>query len=128
MVAMKTFVVVAEHTPRGVWVLEAPEVGAVSQVRRLSQAADEMREAIAHLAGLAESEVDIRLEYVLPEEFREALALAQQRRAEASLAQEEAALANRRAARELSARGYTVRDIGDLMNVSPQRVSQLVNG
>ena len=58
---MQRFVVTAEPTPHGWWVLEAPEVGAVSQTRRLEQAADEMREAIAHLAGLPEAEVDIEV-------------------------------------------------------------------
>lgn len=63
---MRTFTVTAERTPRGWWVLEAPEVGAVSQVLRLDQVDDEMREAIAHLAGLEESEVEIRTQEVLP--------------------------------------------------------------
>lgn len=63
---MRTFTVTAERTPRGWWVLEAPEVGAVSQVRRLDQVADEMREAVAHLASLAESDVELQVEPVLP--------------------------------------------------------------
>lgn len=124
---MRTFLVTAEHTPRGWWALEAPEVGAVSQVRRLSQAADEMREAVAHLAGIPESEVELRVEHILPEAFREALEEARHLRAEAAAAAAASGAANRRAARVLSAQGYTVRDIGQLMDVSPQRVSQLVN-
>ncbi len=41
--------------------------------------------------------------------------------------QGEAAKANRDAALALRSRGYSVRDIGALMGVSPQRVSQLIN-
>lgn len=127
VVEVRTFTVTAERTPRGWWVLEAPEVGAVSQVRRLSQVADEMREAVAHLAGLPESDVAIAVETVLPEEFTLALSEARRMRAVADEAVAGAAAAARRAAKTLSVQGYTVRDIGQLMNVSPQRVSQLVN-
>lgn len=56
---MTTFTVTAQRGSGPVWVLECAEVGAVSQTRRLDTAADEMREAIAHQAGLDESEVDI---------------------------------------------------------------------
>ena len=49
----------------GVWVLES-DLGAVSQVRRLDQAADEMREALAYLAGLPEEEVEVEVVPVLP--------------------------------------------------------------
>ncbi|WP_068429606.1 hypothetical protein [Piscicoccus intestinalis] len=122
---MNTFTVTAERTPRGWWVLEAPEVGAVSQVRRLDQVADEMREAVAHLAGLAESEVELEVEPVLPADFVAARDLARARRQEADRLRDEAAAAHREAVRILSDRGYTVRDIGTLMDVSPQRVSQL---
>lgn len=45
--------------------LEAPEVGAVSQVRHLDQAADEMREAVAYLAGLPQEESDLHVVPVL---------------------------------------------------------------
>lgn len=50
---MSTFTVTAEPgTSSDVWVLVCPEVGAVSQVENLDDAADEMREAIAYLAGI----------------------------------------------------------------------------
>ena len=39
-----------------------PEMGAVSQVENLDDAADEMREAIAYIAGIKEDEVDIEVE------------------------------------------------------------------
>ena len=45
-----------------------PDVGAVSRVRRLDQVEDEMREAIAHLAGLPESEVEVDVRATLPED------------------------------------------------------------
>ncbi|WP_047262668.1 hypothetical protein [Corynebacterium mustelae] len=57
-----TFTVTAERGAGDVWVLECAEVGAVSQTRRLDQAVDEMREAIAYLAKCGESEVNIVVE------------------------------------------------------------------
>ena len=59
MALTRIFTVTAERGRGDWWVLEAPDVGAVSQVRRLDQVEDEMREAIAHLAGLPESEVEV---------------------------------------------------------------------
>lgn len=62
---MMTVTVTAERGD-GVWVLESDN-GAVSQVHTLSRAKDEMREAVAHIAGLPESEVEIVLEVIRPE-------------------------------------------------------------
>lgn len=62
---MRTFEVIAERGKVDWWVLEAPQVGAVSQVRRLDQAADEMREAVAYLAGLPQEEIDLHVVPVL---------------------------------------------------------------
>lgn len=59
---MSTFTVTAEPgTNSDVWVLECPDVGAVSQVENLDDAADEMRETIAYRAGIKTDEVDIEV-------------------------------------------------------------------
>ena len=70
MALTRIFTVTAERGCGDWWVLEAPDVGAVSQVRRLDQVEDEMREAIAHLAGLpeSESEVEVDVRAALPED------------------------------------------------------------
>ncbi len=66
----RIFTVTVERGRGDWWVLEAPDVGAVSQVRRLDQVEDEMREAIAYLAGLpeSESEVEVDVRATLPED------------------------------------------------------------
>lgn len=62
---MSTFTVIAEPgTSSDVWVLVCPEVGAASQVENLDDAAVEMREAIAYLAGIKEDDVDIEVETI----------------------------------------------------------------
>lgn len=55
----RQFTVTAERGRTGWWVTECAEVGAVSQVRRLDQASDDIREAVAYLAGLPEDDVAI---------------------------------------------------------------------
>lgn len=61
-----TAVTVTAERGDGVWVLESDN-GAVSQVHTLSREKEEMREAVAHLAGLPESEVEIVLEVIRSE-------------------------------------------------------------
>ncbi|MDN8623789.1 MULTISPECIES: hypothetical protein [Corynebacterium] len=62
---MSTFTVTAEpDTSSDVVGLVCPEVGAVSQVENLDDVADEMREAIAYLAGIKEDEMDTEIKTV----------------------------------------------------------------
>ena len=72
--------------------------------------------------------MELEIEPLLPADFVAARDLARARRREADRLRDEAAAAHREAVRILNDRGYTVRDIGTLMDVSPQRVSQLVHG
>lgn len=121
---MKTITVTAERG-NGVWVLES-ENGAVSQVRTLAKAEEEMREAVAFLEGVAESEVEIQLQVKTPIAFQAAMDRSTQFR-------EQAAEANRRSAEELRLAavalveaGLSHRDAGFVMGVSHQRIAQLV--
>lgn len=77
MAVTRIFTVTAERGRGDWWVLEAP--GVVSQVRRLDQIEDEMREAIAHLAGLPESEVEVGVRTVPPEDYAEHVGQARRR-------------------------------------------------
>ena len=81
MVAMSQLFTVTAERGNGVWVLES-DLGAVSQVRRLDQAAGEMREAIAHLAGLPCGEVEVEVVPVLPEAYTAASRRAEELRAQ----------------------------------------------
>lgn len=123
---MSTYRVTAERTPTGWWVLEAPEVGAVSQTRRLDQVDDEMREAIAYLAGVPEDSFEIEVAPQIPQEAQTAMAHVEQLRDEAQRANHEAAEEYRRAARVLADATLTVRDIGHVMGISHQRAQQLI--
>ena len=121
----RTFTVTAERGRGPWWVTECAEVGAVSQVRRIDQAADDIREAIAYLSGLPEDSFDVEVTPVLPDAFWEALRAAQGQRDVAAAANRASAELNQRAARVLRDEGLTLRDVGHLMGVSHQRAAQL---
>lgn len=120
------FTVYAERSARGWWVLEERTLGAVSQVRSLSEAADEMREAVAYLAGLQSDQVEIHVVPCLPDAFHKALDNAREARKEAEAANSRSALEYRHAARVLRDEGMSLRDIGTLLDVSYQRAGQLL--
>lgn len=125
MVAVKTFTVTATCGRGPVWVLECEEAGAVSQVKRLERADEEMREAIAFQPGRDTEEFDIVMVPQLASDLSSAVEEAVAARAEAEVAARHAAETARRAVRELRARGLSVRDLGTLMGVSYQRAAQL---
>ena len=68
----KTFTVTAERGRGPWWVTECAEAGCVSQVRRLDQVADDIREAIAYQTGLSADEFDIEVVPALPDAYRQA--------------------------------------------------------
>lgn len=110
------------------WAVEVPEVeGAFTQARRLDQVPAMVADAIHLLTGVPLDEIEVQLGDVDlgdPQVLAEARA-ARERVATAARSQEEAARASRRAVARLRARGLSVRDVGVILDVSPQRVSQL---
>lgn len=112
----------------GVWVFQCREhPGAISQSRRLSDAAQLMAEAIGFVAEVDPATVQIDLIPVLPgalgDEVRQA------RAAVADFEQRQRAIAevSRQVARRLREAGLSGADTAAVLGVSPQRVSQLVS-
>lgn len=130
MVAMnhkpRTFVVTAERGIGNWWVLQAAEVGAVSQVKRLDQAAAEMLEAISYLTQLPEEDIIIDVQPVLSESYSQLAQEAATERAAAESAQQRATALTRQAALQLRKDGLTLREIGQIMGISYQRAAQIV--
>ena len=109
------------------WVLQCREVpGAISQVARLDQAADTIREAIAWVAQVPEEDVEITVVPSLPASAGEHVRAAQRLREEAAEANRQSAMESRAAALDLAGAGLGVRDVGQVLGVSFQRAQQLL--
>ncbi|MEO8816322.1 MAG: hypothetical protein ABI307_07015 [Mycobacterium sp.] len=110
------------------WAVEVPEVeGAFTQARRLDQVPAMVADAVHLLTGVPVEEIEVSIGDV---DLGDPQVLAQAREARervtaAARSQEDAARASRRAVARLRARGLSVRDVGVILGVSPQRVSQL---
>lgn len=127
---MTTYTVTAQRAMavrRPVWALQCKEYpGAISEVYRLDQAGEYMREAIAFVADVPEQDVDIRLQIDLPDEsYLEHLDRAEEQRRREVQARQDAAREYREAAEILRGSGLSVRDVGTVLGVSYQRVQQL---
>jgi len=128
VVAVTRYTVTAERGCRW-WVLQCVEhPGAISEVARLDQAEDAMREAIAFVAQVDPAEVEIDLRPAVPVEVGQHVAAAARLRAQARTANSEAAREARGAAQVLRDAGLSVRDVGTVLGVSHQRAHQLLAG
>ncbi|MCL1923703.1 MAG: hypothetical protein FWG15_07620 [Propionibacteriaceae bacterium] len=127
MVEKMIFHVTATRSGRW-WALQCQEhPGALSQVTRLDQAGETIREAIAFVANIPKDSFDIEVIPVLPEEFlREQKAMLVAREESKHLNSRSAEHA-REAARILAETGLSLRDVGTVMGVSHQRAAQLVS-
>lgn len=108
------------------WVVEVPELGHVTQARRL----DKVDETVRSLVGMFSDEdphlATVRVDIVFPDEkTRIEVELARDSRSHAADAQRESTERMTNAARGLAAQGFSVRDIGALLDLSYQRAQQL---
>jgi predicted RNase H-like HicB family nuclease len=106
----------------GWWAISIPQIrGVHTQARRLDQAADMARDAIALMLDVPADSFDVDVRPEVPDEVD----AARHARRRADDAGQQAAEATRTAVQSLLASGYTVRDAGSLLDLSPQRVSQI---
>lgn len=123
---MKRYTVRARRVG-GWWALDVEGVrGAHTQVRRIDQAEEMAREAIAGILDVAQTAFEVVVAPEVPADARTAVIQASRARLEAAQAQEAAAKLTQEAARRLVETGLTVRDAGMLLGVSHQRIAQLV--
>ena len=110
------------------WFLQVPgEQGLFTQVRRLDQAEAMLREVIGLMRKLPEDSFDVVVEPDLSSigELRPVIERAVKERERAAAAKDSASAAIRDAVAQIRALGFTTRDAGALVGVSPQRISQL---
>ena len=106
------------------WAITVAELpGVFSQARRLDQVEAMARDAIASFLDVVPKSFEVRVEPEVPAE----VTVARVARAKMVEAEESAEKATVEAAKTLLSQGYTVRDAGKLLGISPQRVSQLTS-
>ena len=109
------------------WFIEVPELrGVFSQARRLRDVEMMARDAISLMLEVQEDSFDLRVEPSLGPALEKRLATMHKARAEADAARARAAKVTAETAAALVASGLTVRDAGEILGLSFQRVSQLV--
>lgn len=124
MVEVTTYTAVCRRSGAW-WAISIPEIkGLHTQVRRLDQAADMARDAIALMLDVDPATVEVEVVPEVPAPVEDALAARRAAR-EAERAAEARTAA---AVRQLLDEGYTIRDIGRMLGLSPQRISQIAPG
>lgn len=110
------------------WSITVPELsGVFSQAKRLDQVERSAREAIAMMLDIDESEVgSLEVDVTPPATVIEVLKRLEDFVATANEATDAAAAARREAAQLLRDEGLPIRDVGELIGVSHQRVSQIL--
>lgn len=111
------------------WMIEIPEIDGLTQARRLADVADMARSYIAVDQDVSPSSFRINLVGVQVADVDASASMNEvaRLRSEAAIAEERAGEVMRKTAWRLTEEGVSARDIGYILGVSHQRVSQLVN-
>ena len=118
--------VVYEKEGVGVWIVSVPSVrGCHTHGRSVLQARERIREALGLFRKDAATIV-FDEEFKISAELEAAVKAFLDKKAAAVKAQAEAQLAARRAVAVLKRRAFTVRDSGEMLSLSHQRVQQLL--
>jgi predicted RNase H-like HicB family nuclease len=121
------YLVVIERDEDGYWFVDFPDVpGCHTQGRTLRQARTRAREVLDLFVDDADN-VTLVEELRLPNEVRQAVTASAARREQAAREQTEAQDATAEAARRLLDAGLTLRDAGEVLGLSFQRIAQITN-
>lgn len=108
------------------WFLEVAGVeGGFSQARRLDQVDATIRDLLPLLLDIPAEEIELRVHVEWPADLQEASERANRARRQADEARDAATAEMQRVAAAAAEAGFTVRDVAELLDISPQRVSQL---
>jgi len=126
MVEMTSYTATARRGTRR-WVVQCDQVpGAITEVTRLDQAAEYLREAISFVAQVNEADVHVTINPVVDAAIAAELREVENLRTRARTADQEAAALHRSVAAHLQGEGLTLRDIGTILGLSYQRAQQLL--
>ena len=124
MSARKVYRATAERDGR-FWLLDVPEIERVTQARRLDQAEMMVRSLISIMTGEPEDSFDVDIRPQLETALSDVVLRALAAKSRAAGAQAEASNLQREAVRLMGESGMTIRDAGDLLGITHQRVAQL---
>jgi predicted RNase H-like HicB family nuclease len=127
VVEVKTYTVTTERSGNW-WAFSVPEVpGAHGQAKRLEQVRDEARDVISMMLDAEPDSFDVSMSVKLDPRIEHALDEAKAARQEFDTYQRVAQEKLRFAAEQIKeVGGLSVRDIGSLLDVSFQRISQIL--
>jgi len=109
----------------GAWEVRVPQLGdLIFSARRLDSATERIKDLVQDAQGVERCDVIVKIETSLPGIVCD-LEAAQQKMIEARKLQEEASKEVRGIVSRLRTEGLSMRDIGVLLQISPQRVAQL---
>ncbi len=128
MVEVKTYTVTTERSGSW-WAFSVPEIpGAHGQARRLEQVRDEARDVISMMLDAESDSFDVSLSIKLDPRIEHALDEAKAARKDLDSYQRVAQEKLRLAAEQIKeVGGLSIRDIGSLLDVSFQRISQILS-
>lgn len=128
MVEVKTYTVTTERSGNW-WAFSVPEVpGAHGQARRLEQVRDQARDVISMMLDAEPDSFDVSMSVKLDPRIEHTLDEAKAARQEFDTYQRVAQEKLRFAAEQIKeVGGLSVRDIGSLLDVSFQRISQILS-
>ena len=114
------------------WAIEvtrglADDMLGVTQTRRLGDVEDATRDLIAELTDVDATDVDVDVEVVVPDDLSELVALFRHAETFEAAARTEAAAARGWAAAGLLRSHLTMREAGQLLGISHQRIKQLAD-
>ncbi|MHB8345537.1 MAG: HicB family toxin-antitoxin system [Ferrimicrobium sp.] len=110
------------------WMVRIPEIGGLTQARRLSEAKSMARSLVAITLDIPVDsfDVDVEVEKVGTVKVAERTAQLRAARETATRLEREVQTDAESLARDLASEGLPLRDIGDILGISYQRAHQLV--
>lgn len=109
------------------WAVRVPQVeGAFTQARRLDEVPDMVADAVALLTGSQVDNADVDVVVEMDPDTNAEIKAARAEATAAAEAQKAAAARQRQLARRLRAKGLPGRDASRVLEISPQRFSQLL--
>jgi len=123
LVEVKTYTAACQRSGNW-WSIRVPEIkGLHSQARRLDQVEEMARDAIALMLNVLPDSFAVEVRAELPPAATRAVEARRAAKEAAKEAEEDTTEAVRLLLRE----GFTVRDIGAMLGLSPQRISQITH-